>query len=375
MTSRQRLLTTLAHQEPDRVPLDLGGHVTTIQRLAYEGLKDYLGINKATKTFIREHADLDNEVLEEFAIDTRYVRLKPPKSWKLKLEPDNSYLDEWGVRWKKMGLYHEPVAYPLAHAKTKDLERYNWPDPSDEGRVEGLREQAKQLCEETDYAVIAQFPMAGGFELAWTCLRGPQFLEDLILNRKFAETLLSKICDLEIEILDRFLNAVGPYVQVVAVGDDVGQQRGPLISPNLYRDVVKPFQKRLWGFIKQKSKAHLFVHSDGSVYQFIPDFIELGVSILNPVQVRAKDMDTRRLKEEFGHRISFWGGIDTQEVLPFGTPEEVEKEVRKRIRDLAPGGGYVLSPIHNIQAGVSAENIVKMYEGARKYGVYPIRDW
>jgi len=153
----------------------------------------------------------------------------------------------------------------------------------------------------------------------------------------------------------------------------LGTMQGPLISPNLYREMVKPYQKRLWGFIRGRTKAALFVHSCGSISKLIPDLIEMGVDIVNPVQVSAKDMDTQRLKREFGEKITFWGGIDTHHVLPFGSPQDVEKEVRKRILDLAPGGGYVLTAVHNIQPGVPPENVCRMYEAAQKYGSYPIK--
>ena len=156
------------------------------------------------------------------------------------------------------------------------------------------------------------------------------------------------------------------------VSDDLGGENAPLISPDLYREMVKPAQKKLWQFIKDNTEAQLFQHTCGNVYSLIPDLIEIGVDILNPVQVAAKDMDSKRLKEEFGDRLTFWGAIDTQRVLPYGSPEDVETEVKKRIADMAPGGGYVLTAVHNIQAGVSPENICMMYDAAKKYGKYPI---
>jgi uroporphyrinogen decarboxylase len=177
---------------------------------------------------------------------------------------------------------------------------------------------------------------------------------------------------LHIEFFRHYLEAVGDCIDVVVVSDDLGGENGPLISPELYRELVKPAQKKLWQFIKSNTEAYLFLHSCGSIYRFIPDLIEIGVDILNPIQVAAKDMDTRRLKDEFGDKLIFWGGIDTQRILPFGSPEDVESEVKKRIADMAPGGGYVLTAVHNIQAGVSPENICMMYDAARKWGAYPI---
>jgi len=168
-----------------------------------------------------------------------------------------------------------------------------------------------------------------------------------------------------------FLASVGKYIQVVVGGDDLAMQEGPLISLDLYRKLIKPRQKELFSFIKKRTAAYLFYHSCGSVSQFIPDLIEVGVDILNPVQVSAKNMDTHRLKKEFGHEISFWGGgCDTQKILSFGKPEEIKGEVKRRIRDLTPGGGFVFTQVHNIQPGVPPENIVAMFEAASEYGRY-----
>lgn len=377
MTSRERVLITLKHEEPDRVPLDLGSLVTTIERVPYNELKQYLGVKGETRTFVREHSDPEDEILEKLEIDTRYVRIKPPNNWRLELLPDNSYIDEWGTKYKKpkSSLYYDPVPpFPLANVDSiKEIENYPWPDPHNPARVEGLEEEAKNLYENTDYAIIADIPLLGILEYSWLQLRGPKFLEDIIINKPFARAFVEKIADIHLQIFDKFLDAVGKYVQVVMVSDDLGNQDGPMMSPNLYREMIKPVQARLWSFIREKTDAYLFHHSCGSIYAFIPDLIELGVDIINPVQVSAKDMDTKRLKKEFGAHLTFWGGIDTQRIMPDGSPDEVEEEVKRRIEDLAPGGGYVLTAVHNIQAGVKPENICRMYKAAKKYGMYPLK--
>ena len=375
MTPRERVLTALGHKEPDRVPLDLGGLSTTIETDPYQELKEHLGITSETKLFLRDHVDPPEELLEEFQIDTRYVRIGRPQRFKVHIDADNSYLDEWGTRWRKpeSSLYWDPVDWPLKDATIKDLESYAWPDPNDPGRTEGLRERARQLREETDYAIVADMPVLGVFETAGVCLRGiERFMMDLVLDKPFAEALLNKLADLHTELYGRYLDAVGEYIDVIVVSDDLGGEHAPLISPEIYREMVKPAQKRLWQFIKSRTKAYLFMHTCGSVYRLIPDLIELGVDTLNPIQVAAKDMDTKRLKKEFGDRLAFWGGVDTQKVLPYGSPQDVEEEVKKRIADLAPGGGYILTAVHNIQAGVNPENICTMYDAAREYGTYPI---
>ena len=375
MTPRERVLTSLNHEEPDRVPLDLGGLATTIEAVPYNELKKYLGIRSKTKLFLRDHVDPPEEILERFGIDTRYVRMKPPRNFKVQIDSDNSYLDEWGTRWKKpeSSLYWDPVDYPLKDATIEDLETHNWPDPHDPGRTEGLREEAKWLREKTDCAIIADTPSLGIFESASICLRGiERLMMDLILEKPFAKALLDKVADIQIEFFRHYLDAVGEYIDVIMVTDDLGAENGPLISPELYREMIKSAQKKLWQFIKNNTKAYLFLHSCGSISKFIPDLIEIGVDILNPIQVAAKDMDPKRLKEEFGDRLTFWGGIDTQRVLPFGSPEDVEREVKTRLADMAPSVGYVLTAVHNIQAGVRPENICMMYDAARKYGTYPI---
>lgn len=376
MIPRERLLSCLEHKEPDRVPLDLGGMMTTIEAGAYDQLKSLLGIESETIKFMREHVVPDENILEKLGVDTRYVRMNPSPNRKASNKREDSYVDEWGIVWRKPkgSLYYDPVGSPLHKVQTiSELNEYNFPNPRDHRRVDGLREKARALYRQSKYAIIADAPQQGIFETAFL-LRGlSNFLEDLALREDFAKELLSRICDYMIGLYDTFLTEVGEYVQVVFTGDDVGMQDRLLISPTMYRQIIKPFHRKFWHFIKQKTQAYLFFHSCGSVYPLIPDFIEMGVDILNPIQVSAKDMNSARLKEEFGDKISFWGAIDTQRVLPYGSPDEVEAEVKQRIKDLAPGGGYVLCAVHDIQPDVKPENVVSMYESARKYGTYPIR--
>ena len=196
---------------------------------------------------------------------------------------------------------------------------------------------------------------------------------DMIANPKLTTAIMDKMLEFYISFWGEMLPIVGPYVQVIKLGDDLGMQSGPLISPDLFRSMIKPRERELIAFIKKRTDAKIFFHSCGSIYEFIPDLIEIGVDVLNPIQVSAKDMDTKRLKQEFGDRLAFWGAVDTQQVLPFGSPEDVVAEVKKRIGDLAPGGGYILSSVHNIQAKVPPENIETMFDAALRYGEYPIR--
>jgi uroporphyrinogen decarboxylase len=185
--------------------------------------------------------------------------------------------------------------------------------------------------------------------------------------------VLRRVTDIGKAVMEPYLDLAGPYIQMIKMGDDLGAQGGPLMSPKTYRSVVKPYHKELFDFIHERTRARIFLHTCGSVYRLLPDLIEAGVDVLNPVQVSAADMDTRRLKAEFGDRLSFMGAIDTQHVLPFGTPDDVKREVERRIADLAPGGGFILAPVHNVQADVSPENLVTMYRHALQVGMYPIR--
>jgi uroporphyrinogen decarboxylase len=195
----------------------------------------------------------------------------------------------------------------------------------------------------------------------------------LAADRDFAEEMMDRILAVEIDIVSTFLHAIGPYIDIIAFKDDIAMQSGPVISPQMFREMIKPRMKKLIEAIRGKTQAKLWFHSCGSVYYAVPDLIELGVEILNPVQVQAVAMDTARLKRKFGKNLTFWGGIDTQQVLPFGTAEDVKAEVRRRISDLAPGGGYILASVHNIEADVPGENIWAMYQAAHDYGRYPLR--
>jgi uroporphyrinogen decarboxylase len=211
----------------------------------------------------------------------------------------------------------------------------------------------------------------GAFETAgW--LRGlEQFYMDLALDPGLACAIVDRLLEIKLGFLERALAQIGDVLDVVGEGDDLGGQHAPLISPDMYRKLVKPRHRQLFQFIHEHSRAKIMLHSCGSIRPLIPDLIEIGVDILNPVQVSAADMDSADLKREFGRELAFWGGgVETQHVLPFGTPQEVRDDVRRRLDDLMPGGGYVFNPVHNIQAGVPACNIMAMWEAYREHGIY-----
>ncbi len=379
MTPRERVLAALNHQEPDRVPLDIGsGSSTGIVVEGYEKLKRHLGVSGETRILnkIFRVARLDESVMQRLGSDCRPLGLRPPLRWQPPPAEPGTFTDVWGVTWRQAqygdGCYYWELARsPLAEASVEDLERYPWPDPLDPGFTAGLAEEARALYEGTDYAIVAD----GGFKSFWELgylLRGlEQFLMDLVINPEFVSALMSRLLEINVAATGRFLDLAGPYIQVFRTADDLATQRGPLMSPQTYRALIKPAYQKYYDFIKSKTEAKIFYHSCGNVVDFIDDLVEVGMDIINPVQVSAMG-DTAALKARFGDRVVFWGAIDTQHVLPRGSVEEVEAEVRRRIRDLGPGGGFVLAAVHNIQPDVPPQNVVAMAEAARKFGTYPL---
>jgi len=397
MNSRERVLTALQHKEADRVPLDLGAMLSTgITGMAYNKLKSYLGLRDGRTRMYdlgQQLAEPGPDILRRIGADVLPLFVSDPKRWKPSTLPDGSpcevpegfnpetlpdgsqvLRDDQGhivSQMPKDGYYYDSVYSPLAGVSTvEELDQYPSYWPIDETTLADLHARAKDLYENTEYALMLNG--GGGIYEPAQGLRGwDVFMMDLASDPAFAGALLDKLVDANIQRLEQILPAVEGYVQVIQVGDDLGMQDGPQLSPRLYRKVIKPRHQRLYRYIKEHSSAYLFLHTCGSVYPFIPDFIEMGVDILNPVQVSAKNMGSRKLKQEFGKDIVFWGGgCDTQQVLPFGTPAEVREEVKRRIGDLAPGGGFVFNQVHNIQVGVPPENIVAMYDAVREFGAY-----
>lgn len=376
LSHRERLLKALNHEEPDRVPIDLGStYVTTINVKAYPRLVRHLGLEEEPSTTImrrRSQVVIPSEaVLRALDIDLRGLWLGTPPAEEL---GQDTFRDEWGVIWSKPREGHYiNIRGPFQEGEPTlaDLERHPWPNTKDPVWTQGLRERAQRLRQETDYAIVFNLPFGVVAPCEW--LRGfGEWLGDLIANPAFAEGLLECVVQVTSELARSALEEVGEFVDVVMFPDDLGLQNMPLVRPELYRRVIKPRHRRLVEAIKGKTRARVALHSDGCIYPIIGDLIEIGIDILNPIQVSAKDMDTERLKAEFGQHLSFWGAVDTQRVLPMGTPEEVVGEVKRRIGDLAPGGGYILASVHNIQAEVPPENVVAMFDAAKEYGKYPL---
>ncbi len=381
MNSRERLLAALNHREPDRVPLDLGGTPTsTISVSALDNLKAKLGVESPTRLMspIFLTAYPDDPLMKRFGIDVKMVTANPPANFKLQVSPGGKLVDEWGIVYQK----HEEAQThftvekeaPLHRATSKEeIEKYFWPDPTDPSRVRGLREAARRYQEE-GFGVVLNTPLLFMTYTQW--MRGlEQFMLDTMLNRELLQYLMDKILEILLEMTRHLLEEVTPFIDVVAIGDDLSHQGGLTYSPDMYRKLFKPRHRAIMHFLKKHAdEAKILYHCCGAVEPLMNDLIELGVDALNPVQVSAKGMeDTQRLKSLYGRDLTFWGGIDTQRVLPFGTPQDVRSEVHRRIQDLGENGGFVLAAVHNIRPEVKPENICALFESALEYGRYPIK--
>jgi uroporphyrinogen decarboxylase len=386
MNSRERVLTALNHKEPDRVPFDMGGTVVTgIQAKAYCRLRKYLGLPEKEVTIIdilQQLALVDDDVMERLGVDVRNVSPRSTASFKIELKetPDKQYrffYDEYQIGWRMPidgGLYYDMFEHPLSGEITAPtVEKYVLPDPLDPARFAGLQEASLKVLEQEKRALIIGNMSAGIFELyMWT--RGyKDGYADWAGNPELARKILRKYMDLQMAYWEKMFEVMkGIPIDVVQMADDLAGQNGMLISPNSYRKILKPLHKEMFDYIHSKTDAKIFVHSCGSVRAVIPDFIEIGVDILNPVQVSAARMDSMELKREYGKDICFWGGgVDTQNAFDENhTPDEVRADVRKRLEELMPGGGFIFNTVHNIQGNVPPENIMAMWDTLQEFGRY-----
>ncbi len=382
MKSRERVRLALDHKEPDRIPIDLGATiVSSISKQACLELTRHLGLplqEVRMLDYVQQLPYLEEALLQRFGVDFRLVQLPAATAPGVEIFEEGDYLafiDRWGSKLhmpRQGGLYFDWVEFPVREPTMAALDAYPWPKPDPPECNARLGEQARFLYENTDYALVGSAVIGGGiFEQPARVMGLQNFLMALVAEPAFADRLMETITDIYIESCNNYLECVGPYIQVFTYWDDVAGQNGWLINPDLYRKRIKPKQKRLVEAIKRKTGAKLFYHGCGATRELIPDLIDLGFDILNPVQVSARGMDTRELKAQYGRDMVFWGGgVDTQSVLPFGSPQDVVEEVRRRIDDLAPGGGFVFAAVHNIQALVPPQNIVAAFDTALEYGRY-----
>lgn len=385
MKLRERVLTSLDHQEPDHVPLDIGGtDVTGINIHAY---RDFLAkLNLPIPSHIpimdtvQQLAEIDEEVLRHLGAHCRPIFPNPPSHWEQEIHEEEDhhwFVDEWGIKWqksKKGGIYFDIVEHPLADASLEDIINHPWPDPQDPHRWKGIIQEARQLHEAGEHAVVLSGITGGGPMEVASWLHGfENFFVNLLSDPpEKTDALLDKVLEIKLGFWETVLPKIGDYVDVISESEDLGMQDRLLISPTAFRQHIKPRLRQLIQGIKKSAQdVKVMLHSDGAIVEVLPDLIEIGVDILNPVQVSAKGMgDTAFLKREFGGSLVFWGGIDTQKVLAFQTPEQVKEEVKRRMDDLAPGGGFVMASVHNIQYNTPPENIVAMWDAWKEHGSY-----
>ncbi len=395
MNSRERVLRAINHQEPDRVPIDLGGtRQSGIAASTYHRLKQRLGLQTPTRVYdvYQMLAEVEQPIRERFGVDV--IGLNRPavvfgirnENWKPWRLPDGTPVEVPGAfhpvtepngdlvlldaeerplaRMPRDGFYFDRLdKYPgAAHL---DPDQLALPLLSTE-ECDYLHAQAEAFYQNTDLAIIA--PMGPPYELFFGLGTGDfaAWMITLATEPEYVRALYERLVEAWLENLRRFAAAVGDRVQILQFNDDLGTQDGPFLSPRLFRQLIMPYYKRGLDWVHQNTRMKVFMHNDGAIMDFIPMLIEMGVDILNPVQTTAAGMDPVELKRRFGQRLVFWGAAcDCQHTLPFGTPEDVAREVQQNIRILAPGGGFVLAAVHNIQANVPVENVLALFDTAR----------
>jgi uroporphyrinogen decarboxylase len=427
LNARNRVILAIKHEEADRIPIDLGAtSVTGIHAKTYYELRKYLGLSEKFAKIIdveQQLAEVDKDILDLFHVDVininRVLEPMAPYPYRFKfvsvidgsvkevsdrefyiwrapygvdielpkyvevIEERDGFIAYirgklfgkiprggyyfWGLdRWKQF--------IPLADVKTvDDLKKFDWSSykvPDD--YVDVLKKRAEYLYKNTDYALY--FGWAAVLHETIQSLRGwDRWLSDLRVRRSLAEAIIDNLFEILKYNVEKYVDAFGEFVQVIGFGDDFGTEEGPQISVQIFREFYKHRYEELFSIVKKRSRAYIFFHSCGSIYPLIKEFIDIGVDIINPVQISAKGMDPEKLKKEFGDQITFWGGVDTQHVLPFAKPNEVIEHVKKLIEIFAPKGGFILAPVHNIQPPTPPENIVAMFKTAYEYGKYPIK--
>jgi len=406
MTKRERLITALKHEEPDRIPVDLGSMRSTgITALAYYQLINFLKIRNSTIRVYdtgQQLAEPEKKILELFGVDVIDItRSLPPcgpyrrewKKWTLpngiecevpkNFNPEPDGKGGWVIRNDKgivisrmppKGFYFDGIYHPLEKIKSiNDIDDYNWEAHKiSDKTLRKLRENAIFLRETTDYGLL--FHSAGSIHEWGQGLRGwTNWIVDLSVRKKIAEKMLDHMIEVIMYNVKKLVSALDGIVDVLGFGDDLGTQNGPQISPKIYREMLKSYHEEMYGYVRKHSKMFIFLHSCGSIYDLLPDLIDAGVEIINPVQISAAKMNPRNLKEKFGEELVFWGGgVDTQNILINETPENVSRHVKENICIFGKNGGFVFTQVHNIQPFTPPENIVTAYKTVLKYGKYPL---
>ena len=373
MTSRERVMNAVAHKNGE-LPIDFGTVYSSIHYEGYKKLREYLKLKEedpVIQDWFQMTVYVNDDIYKMFGSDTLPLYANPTDEWKMQIRSDNKgeyWSDEFGTEYYKPydGYYFDLHEQPLFNYETlEDFKKFKFTDPENPGRIRGLKEKAKRMHEETNKAIIFTPYTPGAWELCFF-LRGLEnFLTDMVLNPKIAEYILDKVNEWQVAFYSYVLKEIGEYVDIVRIGDDLGTTNGLIFGKELYRKFVRPRERKVINAIK-KTNRYVHQHSCGAISELIPDLIENGVDILGPVQVGATNMDSKYLKKEFGKDITFWGGGCDNDILTYGTPEEVIKETSKRIEDFRTDGGYVFACVHNMQRNMPPENITALYETALK---------
>ncbi len=376
--------TALAHREPDFVPFDLSGTIVSgINVKALKNLVTFLGLPGEVKVQdqVTQMAELPDTVAALLKVDVKNVRPRPPalpglsKDYGL-IDGHYRLVDEFGMGWQMPrdgGLYYDLHHSPLAGAESvAEIENYPWPDPLDPARFTNLTAEADRIVLNDQKGLVVERMHSGMWEHAMWMRGYEQFFMDMASDEKMVHAIMGKELEIKMKYWGRVLELLDRHTVVISEADDLGGQDGLLVSLDMYKRLIWPYHRKLFEFIKKKArtKVYIFYHNDGAIYDSLPLLVEAGVDIMNPWQVNCRGMDdTAKFKREWGKELTIWGGsCDTQRVLPFGTPQEVRDETRRRIEDLAPGGGFVFAPIHVIQGGVPPENIMAWWETLQEFG-------
>jgi uroporphyrinogen decarboxylase len=382
MTSRQRVDAVLNHKEPDRVPLTLGGSANHLTEERYELLRDHFGFTDVPRrTQVGFYSTPDyNPLLEKLGTDFRFIHIRPPENYICNpVGPGfKEFIDEWGLKHRLVSGYYDlagaPLAMNLSDLSIEKIEKFHWPDPYDPHRLIGLKEEIENLYYHTNYAIAAHRPVYGNL---WEMTRLLVGMENALLltvtDTKLFDHLLGKLSEVLDGFYDAFLNVVGPYIQVIEIADDYGTNIGPMFNPEVYRKFMKPRYRKTIDMIKKKAPhVKILLHCDGAIRKFMPDLIETGFEILNPIEAHLPGMDPVGLKRDFGKDMVFNGGVDVKEVLTHGTRDDIRREIRLRIEQMGTDGGYILAPAHNFGNDIPLENMLTFFESGHELGFYPL---
>ena len=379
-TSRDRVTTALDHREPDRIPISFGCLHDSIHVFGHRKLMKHLGIRNGEERIqdpFQQNVFPNENLLAKFGADCLPLYAPAAKPFEMRYYTEGSfrkYRDEWGTVYRQPlegGIWFDFESTIWAGKTAEEIKKHTLPNPEDPTRFDSLKAEAQRLLRETDKAIVAHAPTGGIVEHSYW-LRGMQdSYMDMASDVKMVELVADRVVEWLEAFWTRYMQEIGSLVQVVQMGDDLGGQDGPLFSPELSRRIFKPREARLIAIVRKYSRAKIYFHSCGAIREYIPDLVEIGVDALNPVQIQARDMDSARLKKDFGGKMSFWGGgANPNAIMSRGTPDDVRREVKKRVADFAPGGGFVFASVHNIQGEVPPENVIAFFEAAQEYGRY-----